>query len=89
MFFMCESSESFEAFKHFSETGRLKSILEQMFHCLLGLSDKETRLIKSVSIVEQYTREQEVISLDEQINNGISSLLETEGSQMNCYIEVS
>ena len=56
MFFMCEGSDSFEAFVRLSETGRLKEILETMYRCLLGLSGDESRLIKTVSIVNYSER---------------------------------
>ena len=56
MFFMCESSKSFKAFVEFFESGKLKEMLERMYHCLLGLSDDEISLIKVVSIIDQFKR---------------------------------
>ena len=59
MFFMCESKKSFETFVELVESGRLTEILERVFRCLLGSSDKDTSLIKTLSIVHKSDRMEE------------------------------
>ena len=56
MYFQCPTEHSYKAFLELLRSGRLKDILERVFHCLLNSPEISSELITNMYIIESFYR---------------------------------
>ena len=56
IYFQCPTERSYEAFLRLYRSGRLKDILERVFHCLLNSPEISPELISNMYIIESFYR---------------------------------